>query len=142
MVSRSHIISPRHELLDLTKPQLDEAKKDYREAKEKEQQKARDKAQLAGQPEPVFADIDDTIPAGTFIRGARPSRQGLLLLYPLDPTAVGPSLNPDTPIMGYALSIPHIEGDERVQYAVDQAYQAELDSEEEEYDEDEAAAVL
>ena len=44
--------------------------------------------------------------------------------------------------MGYALSIPHIEGDERVQYAVDQAYQAELDSEEEEYDEDEAAAVL
>ena len=142
MVSRSHIISPRHELVDLNDTQLEGARKAYREAKKKEQDKAREKAQLAGLPEPVFAAVDDSIPAGTFIRGARPSRQGLLLLYPLDPTAVGPTLSPDAPIMGYALSIPHIEGDERVQYAVDQAYQAELDSEEEEYDEDEATAVL
>jgi hypothetical protein len=140
MVSRSHIISPRHELLDLDDTQLARARKDYREAKEKEQEKAREKARQTGQPEPTFEPIDDTIPAGTFIRGARPSRCGLLLLYPLAPTAAGLSL--DSPIMGYALSIPHIAGAARVQYAVDQAFIDEFDSNEEEYDSDEEGAYL
>ena len=138
MVSRSHIISPRHEMLDLSEKQVKKAQDDYKTAKEKEYQKQLAKARLTGKPEPVWEELDVTVPSGTYIRGAREPRNGLLLLYPLDPAAAG--LNSGAPVMGYALSIPHIKGDARVKFAADQAFMNIYNSgEEEEYDPAEAA---
>ena len=139
MVSRSHIISPRHEMLDLTLPQLKQARDDYRAARWKEHEDRLEKARAAGQTVPVWEEPDVSVPSGTFIRGARSSRNALLLLYPLDPAAAG--LSTASPVMGYALSIPHIEGDERVKFAADQAYMNEFNSGETEYDPDEEALI-
>lgn len=144
MVSRSHIISPRHEMLDLTAPQLQKARSDYRAAKWKEHEDRLEKAKTTGQAEPVWEEPDTTVPSGTYIRGARSSRNGLLLLYPLDPRAAGlnaAGLNEESPIMGYALSIPKIEGDDRVKFAADQAFMDEFNSGESEYDPDEEALI-
>ncbi|QNE42033.1 endonuclease (plasmid) [Hymenobacter sp. NBH84] len=139
MISRSHIISPRHEMLDLTPTQVKKASADYRAAKRTEYDEQLEKARIAGRSEPVWIEPDVTVPSGTFIRGARSSRNGLLLLYPLDPAAAG--LSKESPVMGYALSIPHIEGDERVKFAADQTFIREFYSGGSEYDPDEEVLI-
>jgi hypothetical protein len=137
MISRSHIISPRHELLDLTDDQLERACQAHLHSKEAEQQAKRDQALRAGLPEPIFPDIKVDLPAGRFIRQTRPQQQALLLLYPLNPAPAGVDLT--HPIMGYALSFPKIGNEEKVEYAVNEVFQREFETDFDDEDPDEEA---
>lgn len=137
MVSRSHIISPRHEMLDLKDDQLEAAYTAHREAKEEEQRKTREHARQAGLPEPSFKEIEIELPSGRFVRDQRPPRQALLLLYPLNPAPAGFEL--DTPIIGYAISFPRIADDARVEYAVNEVFRKEFETDFDEVDPDEEA---
>lgn len=135
MVSRSHIISPRHEMLDLTDDQLDEAYAAHRASKEKEEHDKRTRAAQAGLAEPKFAPIIFELPAGRFVREARPAQNALLLLYPLSPGPAG--LAADDPVMGYAISFPKIGTEEKVEYAVNAVFHREFETEFDEVDPDE-----
>ncbi|MET4108341.1 Z1 domain-containing protein [Hymenobacter sp. UYP22] len=137
MVSRSHIIDPRHELLDLTDGQVKAACDAHRAAKEKEQQDKRIHALQVGLPEPDLPEVKVDVPAGRFIRTARPQTQGLLLLYPLSPVAAG--MGTEYPVMGYALSFPKILDDEGIEYAVNEVFQQEFETDYDEVDPDEEA---
>lgn len=77
-------------------------------------------------------------PSGPYIRAERPRNRGLLLLYPLDPTAendsaespfarnlfeIGDERRAGNPIIGFALSFPGTEHpDEAVEYLVNTVY--------------------
>ena len=106
-LSKSHIISPSHEFID-----FDKDSHRYQEAL-KETQSAN-------------PDKKITIPSGKFIRKKRTPRNGLLLIYPLDPRACE-DINIQTPIIGYAMSFPEIPNDVKVEYAVNEQFRKELD---------------
>lgn len=93
VIPKAHIISPRHEYLDLSKKLIDEALE--------ETQKERPGA---------------TIPSGEYVRTKRPSSEALLLLYPLDPEPAGYDRAGKVPVIGYAISFPRLKKDRKVTY--------------------------
>jgi hypothetical protein len=136
MINRSHIISPDHEFLDLTDSELGQAYEAHKVAKKHEQAAKQEQARLAGLPEPDFPEIKIDYPAGRFIRDARSEKRALLILYPLSPAAAGLGAA-ISPIMGYALSFPKIGNEEKVEYAVNEVFQTEFETEFDEQDPDE-----
>lgn len=60
------------------------------------------------------------IPLGPQIRAQRPARNGLLLLYPLDPQTAG--LEHGIPVMGFGLSFPNSPNARTVSYSVNNIY--------------------
>ncbi|WP_321508162.1 Z1 domain-containing protein [uncultured Methanoregula sp.] len=101
-IKKGQIISPKHELIDLS---------------EAEKQKALDK--MFNDPEQQEQDLSKiSIPSGPYIRSIRPSTRGLLLIYPLDPSCVGL----DNPIIGLAFSFPYSENATTVRYKVNNIY--------------------
>ncbi len=101
-VKRSHLISPRHESIDLTTDQYTRAMERTRVI--------RIQRNKTGE-----ADY----PTGEVIRGEiRPSTNALLLIYSLDPS--GAEIEPYTgiPIVGYAISFPGSNFDRAVDYVV------------------------
>lgn len=67
---------------------------------------------------------EPTTPSGRCLRQVRPSRHGLLLIYPLDP-AFSPDNNRGNaapPVIGAAISFPELEGSGTIQYLVNNVY--------------------
>ncbi len=110
-LSKSHIISPSHEFID-----FDKNGQNYQDALKQTQDDNPEK--------------NITIPSGQFIRKKRNPKNGLLLIYPLDPKACE-DMNIPTPIIGYAISFPEIPNDVKVEYAVNEQFRKELDYPEE-----------
>jgi hypothetical protein len=107
-IKKGQIISPKHELIDLS---------------EVEKQKALDS--MFNDPEQQDKDFSKiSIPSGPYIRNARPPTRGLLLIYPLDPKPdrENPIIESDNPIIGLAFSFPHSENATTVRYKVNNIY--------------------
>jgi Z1 domain len=67
--------------------------------------------------------------SGEALRTHRDPAEGLLLIYPIDPTVSGIEADsPDTPIIGYAVSFPKSSTAKPVRYQVNQVYLDELAS--------------
>jgi hypothetical protein len=113
VIPKAHIISPRHEALDLTAEQLD-------------------KALTATRAERKGA----AYPSGEQIRLNRPASEALLLLYPLDPEPAG--YEAGIPVMGYAISFPAIKKDRKVTYMGNAQLLAEFTNDDEDALDDEA----
>lgn len=101
-LTKGHIIDPKHEFIDLTPEQVDEALQMM--------QADPDRKSRSGKA-PKF-------PSGPYIRAVRPSQRGLLLIYPLDPEP--PQV--EVPVMGLAFSISHSPRDVMVEYRVNNIY--------------------
>ncbi len=101
------LVSPRDEALDLTNPQ-------YEEALRRTQEAWRIDPGRSTRTEPP------EIPSGRMIRKTRSSRNGLVLLYPLDPRSAGVDDSP--PIMGLAVSFPESEHEQKIEYIVTNTY--------------------
>jgi hypothetical protein len=101
------LVSPRDEALDLTGPQYEEALRQTQEA-------WRIDPGRSTRTEPP------EIPSGHMIRRTRSSRNGLVLLYPLDPRSA--RLDDSPPIMGLAVSFPESEHQQRIEYIVTNTY--------------------
>jgi len=99
---KGHIIDPKHEYIDLTPQQFDEALQMMRADPER-------KSRSENVPE---------VPSGPYIRKVRPPQRGLLLIYPLDPDR--PKV--EVPVMGLAFSISHSDRDVKVEYKVNNVY--------------------
>lgn len=97
-LKNARILSPGHEALDLS---VDE----FAEALELTRSKQKPGAKPTGRP------------SGVFVRKARPRRRGLLLLYPLDPIGCSRA-KAGQPILGYAISFPVLNNDQKVTYLV------------------------
>lgn len=62
-------------------------------------------------------------PAGWALRRKRSSRNGLLLIYPLEPDATNPKLCKDgQPVIGFGVSFPYNEHDKKISYIVNPVY--------------------
>ena len=109
VIPKAHIISPRHEYLDLSKEQFDRALG----------------ATQARRPKA-------TIPAGDDVREKRPDSHALLLLYPLDPDPAGYPRE-EAPVIGYAISFPAINGEDKVEYMGNQQLLQEFESPDDDY---------
>jgi hypothetical protein len=101
------LVSPRDEALDLTGLQ-------YEEALRKTQEAWRIDRGRSTRTEPPV------IPSGRMIRRTRSSRNGLVLLYPLDPRVAG--IADSSPIMGLAVSFPESEHNQKIEYIVTNTY--------------------
>jgi Z1 domain. len=112
-IAKSHIIDPRHEYIDLDDFQI---KKALEESVEDAIKKGNKNILKISKPSPIR------------IKKNRRERQGLLLIYLLNPQPDKnkPSLS-DIPFVGLALSFPWIEKDEKVEYAVNEQFLKELD---------------
>jgi hypothetical protein len=99
---KGHIIDPKHEYLDLTPQQVDEALQ----------------MMLADPERKSRSENVPEVPSGPYIRKVRPPQRGLLLIYPLDNDR--PKV--EVPVMGLALSISHSERDVKVEYKVNNVY--------------------
>jgi hypothetical protein len=115
-IKKGQIISPKHELIDLS---------------ETEKQNALDS--MFSDPEQQDRDFSKiSIPSGPYIRNSRPPTRGLLLIYPLDPKPTGlknPIIESDIPIIGLAFSFPYSENATTVCYKVNNTYwEQEFDS--------------
>lgn len=101
-IKKGQIISPKHELIDLSDVERQEAL-----------------SAMFTDPEQQGNDLlKISIPSGPYIRSTRPPTRGLLLIYPLDPRPV----HLDTPIMGLAFSFPRSENATTVRYKVNNIY--------------------
>jgi hypothetical protein len=122
-IAKAQVISPPDEFTDLNEKQLAEA---YEETK-------LDWAEKKKEGEPKY-------PSTFRIKRHRPSTQGLLLIYPLDPVVElssrkkkDPVEPPEfqtlttMPVVAFAVSFPEIEQDEKVEYAVNQQFKDEYD---------------
>jgi hypothetical protein len=120
-IAKYNITDHRHELIDLTKEEIDEATQmtaaDY---------KAEGKSDV---PE---------IPSRKRIKWERNSKNGLLLIYPLNHNCQHmiderkeSIMISDVPIIGIAVSFPEIENDEKIEYAVNEQFQKEYEYPEE-----------
>lgn len=121
-VAKYNITDHRHELIDLTEDEVKAAKAqteaDYREEGKKEM------------PE---------LPSRKRIKWQRNSKNGLLLIYPLNGNCqyvVDSTTTPKTlerkkiseiPIIGIAVSFPEIENDEKIEYAVNEQFRKEYE---------------
>lgn len=123
VISKAQIISPQDELIDLSKEQAEKAQQETQQDWEKKEKK--------GTP---------TYPSTFRIKNNRPATKGLLLMYPLDPEveysdgsnkqAKKTQTITNVPIVGFAISFPHIENDEKVEYAVNEQFISEYDYDE------------
>ena len=109
---KSHIIGNFHEYIDLTDQQLSIALEQTKSDRE-----------IEGK------DIETTVhPNPLRIRKNRPETNGLLLIYPLNPT---PNENKNAvsqvPVIGLAISFPYIEKDDEVIYAVNDIFNQNQD---------------
>ncbi len=121
-IRKSHIISPPHEHLDM--PESD----------------PRFKLALRDTINNSKAKNTPTVPAGKFVRKNRGVENALILIYVLD--TKGFNGKPGIPAVGYALSLPHIENDDKYPYKVNNQFINELfeipnDAEEDPESEDE-----
>ena len=60
-----------------------------------------------------------TRPSGIAVRAIRPKTRGLLLIYPLEPKAYVES---EKPVIGFAISFPGSQVEDRVSYVVNNVY--------------------
>ncbi len=95
------LVSPRDETIDLSPEQYAEALRRTRE--------------MAGLEERGS-------PVGPKIREVRPSQQGVLILYPLDPAGVTDAGSDGASVVGFAMSFPAIDGHRTVRYTVNNTY--------------------
>ncbi len=102
IIRKSHIISPPHEYLD-----MEETDKRYIDATILTQNESK-------------AKTPPQNPVGKYIRKYRGSANALLLIYVLDTDGFGGSTG--LPAIGYALSFPEIENDEKIPYKVNQQF--------------------
>lgn len=125
-VAKYNITDHRHELIDLSSTEVSEAKTqteaDYKEEGKKDA------------PE---------MPSRKRIKWRRASKNGLLLIYPLnqncqriiddttDPKTIERKLISDVPVIGIAISFPEIENDEKIEYAVNEQFRKEYEYPEE-----------
>lgn len=121
IVSRSHIIDPRHEYIDLTDGQIRNA---LEESMDDAERKGKDKSKVK-------------YPSTIRIKTNRPDENALLLIYLLNPK---PDANfssvSDVPLVGLAVSFPWIERDIKIEYAVNEQFLKELNYPEELDEED------
>jgi hypothetical protein len=126
-VTKANITDHRHELIDLTKQEIIEAKAQT----------------IADSKMEGNIDIPE-LPSRKRIKWKRSSHNGLLIIYPLNhncdriiddttkPKTTQKELISDVPIIGIAISFPEIENDEKIEYAVNQQFKTEeLDYDEE-----------
>lgn len=120
-INKNNITDHRHELIDLDEYEVSEAKKqsdiDYKE-------QGGDK----NAPE---------LPSRKRIKWRRQSKNGLLLIYPLNhncqrvvddnaiPKTTERELISEIPIIGIAVSFPEIDNDEKIEYAVNEQFKKE-----------------
>jgi hypothetical protein len=102
IIRKSHIISPPHEYLD-----MEDTDKRYLDAIVLTQSQSR-------------AKTPPLSPVGKYIRKYRGATNALLLIYVLDTDGFGGL--PGLPAIGYALSFPEIENDEKIPYKVNQQF--------------------
>jgi hypothetical protein len=120
VIRNRHILTESHEMLDLSEEEINRAV----EERQKRDPSAKE-------------------PNGPSIRAIRPRERGLLLLYPLDPSAEGDHgpifaqgdpRRTGNPIMGFAISFPGSsttdDSTDAVEYMVDQVYVKEYLAEE------------
>jgi len=106
LIRKSHIISPPHEYLD-----MDETDQRLLNAKDRTILESKAKSL------PLY-------PAGKFIRKYRGAGNVLLLIYVLDPK--GFNGKDEKPAIGFAISFPEIENDEKIPYKVNQQFVEEM----------------
>ncbi len=102
IIRKSHIISPPHEYLD-----MEETDERYVKAKDETIQKSK-------------SGLAPKNPVGKYIRKHRGADNALLLVYLLDPAGFGG--DSDLPAVGYAISLPEIEHDDKLPYMVNNVY--------------------
>jgi hypothetical protein len=102
-LSKSHILSPTDEWIDLPDQVKDQIKEETRKEREK---KGKTSA--------------SNTPSGPILRSKRASNQALLILYPLDSNNIG--LDWDFPIMGFVISFPSSTTAKRIKYKVNNVY--------------------
>lgn len=122
-ISKNNITDHRHELIDLSRTEIDYAK------------------QLTLADQDIKKDID--IPSRKRIKFVRNSQTGLLLIYPLNQNCthflgykdkkriLEKRLISDYPIIGLAISFPEIDNDQKIEYAVNEQFIKEFDYPEE-----------
>jgi len=98
-LSKSHILSQMDELLDLP-GDIQQEIKEIAKRKQIEEKKR------------------SSTPDGRLIRSKRSARNGLLLLYPLDPKEI----NSKIPVIGFVVSFPNSETAKKVEYKVNNVY--------------------
>lgn len=118
-VAKYNITDHRHELIDLTVEEVSSAKTqtetDYKEEGKKDM------------PE---------MPSRKRIKWQRNSKNGLLLIYPLNKNCFRSPIEKtelisDVPVIGIAVSFPEIENDEKIEYAVNEQFRKEYEYPEE-----------
>lgn len=102
-MSKSRLIDPRDEMLDFSEVDRQEILRITEERRRE-----------AGKPE----SKSKTTPDGKVIREKRNPRNGLLLLYPLDPKAI----NSEIPVIGFGISFPSSNSAKSVEYKVNNTY--------------------
>lgn len=115
-IAKSMIISPNHEMIDLSDEIISKAKteteSDWKEWGKKDSPK---------------------LPSGFRIKKNRNSQNGLLLIYPLNNQPEFKYKNDQrveiskAPIIGFAVSFPEIENDAKIEYAVNEQFISEFD---------------
>jgi hypothetical protein len=101
-LSKSRLLNPPDEMLDFS-PSIQEEIISITKERRKE----------AGKPE-----SKSRTPDGKVIREKRNPRNGLLLLYPLDPEVI----NAEIPVIGFGISFPSSNSAKSVQYKVNNIY--------------------
>ena len=99
---KSRLLNPADEMLDFS-PSVQEEIVNI----------TKERRQEAGKPE-----SKSKTPDGKVIREKRNSRNGLLLLYPLDPKAI----NSEIPVIGFGISFPSSHSAKSVEYKVNNVY--------------------
>ena len=102
-MTKSRLIDPRDEMLDFSEADQQEI---LRITEERRQE--------AGKPESKRR----TTPDNKITREKRNPRNGLLLLYPLDPKTI----NGEIPIIGFGISFPSSNSAKSVEYKVNNIY--------------------
>jgi hypothetical protein len=125
-VAKYNITDQKHELIDLT---------------EDEFKKAREQTELDSKEEKK-TEVPD-IPSRKRIKWVRDSKNGLLLIYPLNhncqyvldstttPKTMAKRVISDFPVIGIAISFPEIDNDEKIEYAVNEQFKKEYEYPEE-----------
>jgi hypothetical protein len=119
IISKSHIIDPKHEFID-----FEESEKKYIDAlKDTKSDWKKSNKRNKSSKSPEF-------PTGRNIRHHRGVQNGLLLIYPLDPNPEGwKNSGIEVPIIGYAISFPKNENEVKVSYSVNQVFKEKYDYE-------------
>jgi hypothetical protein len=132
-VAKANITDQKHEMVDLSDQQINDAKtatvRDFEEDLKNKSEEEKAKAKPPNQP------------SRPRIREQRSDKEGLLILYPLNPDPY--HLDPETkkrgnrktiakhPIIGVAISFPELIHDEKLEYAVNEQFRNEYDYPEE-----------